>query len=171
MSAEVENMPVAAAVPAAQAQDYGRLVFLGKEGQRAQEYPINKAVVVLGRWRLHKLAQPVTKSNSPGPLQNLHPLTDNHEHADAQAQEQSLPCSLACAASWCCSRTCRDNNQHLLSMVRTAQTTPVRRCSACAQGQELRHRHHAARGVAAARAARRGRRRRRVAVQFRPRAG
>ena len=40
--------PTAAAAPPAQ-QDWGRLVFLDKEGQRAQEYPINKPVVVLGR--------------------------------------------------------------------------------------------------------------------------
>ena len=51
MPASTENVlaAAAAAVPGAQAQDYGKLVFLGKEGQRAQEYPINKSIVVLGR--------------------------------------------------------------------------------------------------------------------------
>ncbi len=31
------------------AQEYGKLVFLDKDGERAQEYPINKNLVVLGR--------------------------------------------------------------------------------------------------------------------------
>lgn len=30
-------------------QDFGKLVFLGKDSERAQEYPINKNLVVLGR--------------------------------------------------------------------------------------------------------------------------
>ena len=34
---------------ASTAQDYGKLVFLDKEGVKAQEYPITKPVVVLGR--------------------------------------------------------------------------------------------------------------------------
>lgn len=37
------------ATPAASA-NYGKLVFLDKEGQRAQEYRINKKSVVLGRY-------------------------------------------------------------------------------------------------------------------------
>lgn len=30
-------------------QGFGKLVFLDKSGERAQEYPINKNLVVLGR--------------------------------------------------------------------------------------------------------------------------
>ncbi len=30
-------------------QEFGKLVFLDKDGERAQEYPISKNLVVLGR--------------------------------------------------------------------------------------------------------------------------
>lgn len=37
------------AQPLEPAHDYGKLVFLDKDGERAQQYPINKNLVVLGR--------------------------------------------------------------------------------------------------------------------------